>query len=340
MTDSLASNLSTRVQLETHFDEYLGTIVDYLRQEYSELRLPQELIDEVAATVIVRVSHASPEPVSLEQALYEAADEVVASRRPQLSRASLSGGEVSIFGSEFPASVPSLRLIQRSKQEPHSQPNIEASDALDSGRLSLPDPPQDLRAALGLGLEPHDGEQAPAIVKHLDQERLNTQLQEPTANVELKPESEAKAQAEVKPKQEPKPRRKPARRQEDKPRAKARKRPAVKAAAPWADDVTGLSLAVGPAGVHALPDEIAMLSMTGFPNNAKRAARLCVVALAEEIGVEPSVDLSSQIDRVTEALERLASALTDAAHDPRHAAMEWQRTARKATLQAFFCDRF
>ena len=123
-------------------------------------------------------------------------------------------------------------------------------------------------------------------------------------------------------------------------RAKARKRPAVKAAAPWADDVTGLSLAVGPAGVHALPDEIAMLSMTGFPNNAKRAARLCVVALAEEIGVEPSVDLSSQIDRVTEALERLASALTDAAHDPRHAAMEWQRTARKATLQAFFCDRF
>lgn len=152
MAESIAARRVVREHLETHFEEYLSSVSAYLRQAYPEFQLSNEVSEEIAATVIVRVSHANPEPTNIEKALTESADEVIRTRRPRLSQARLLEEVNGPLRSEFPRALPSLRLIQSLSRVPANSD----SDAREEGgafgkQLVLANPPIDLGASLGLG---------------------------------------------------------------------------------------------------------------------------------------------------------------------------------------------
>jgi hypothetical protein len=173
MADSLTARKLVREHLETHFDEYLSSVSSYLRQAYPELHLTEEASQEIAATVIVRVSHADLDPSHVEQALTDGADEMIRARRPRLThgrRGEELGGPLR---AEAPRPLPSLRLIQSFGRTPaNSDGNgvntdgvatgasgpdsnggehrreVDGSDVLAS-RLLLANPPRDLGATIG-----------------------------------------------------------------------------------------------------------------------------------------------------------------------------------------------
>ncbi len=358
MTESFAPKHSIRAQLETEFDAYLSAIANYLRREYADLELPQEFIDELAATVIVRVSHANPEPTSLQAALFAAADEVVTARRPQLSEriGSVEHEEPPI--SEIPASVPSLRLIARSRRgadlELAGRQGPESFDAvLDSARLMLANPPQDLREALNFRSKKALSEDEPGLTSASESAEREAEQPAPTERLsnaapaandtataasEAAPPSATMDEATVvarhakaKSKRAASPRKARSTRTSSDTRAMQRSAPQACASPP-------LSPHFGVTGTQLLPDEIAMVAMSGFPSNPSRAARLCVTALAEELGMPFNADLSLHVDHVVQALEQLAARWT-AGGDASQAASDWQRTARKATLEAFLRGR-
>lgn len=153
MAESIAARRVVREHLETHFEEYLSSVSAYLRQAYPEFQLSNEVSEEIAATVIVRVSHANPEPTNIEKALTDSADEVIRTRRPRLSQARLLEEVNGPLRSEFPRALPSLRLIQSLSRLPANAD----SDTRDEGgafgkQLVLANPPFDLGASLGLGV--------------------------------------------------------------------------------------------------------------------------------------------------------------------------------------------
>lgn len=152
--DSLAARRAVREHLEANFEEYLSNVSSYLRQAYPELQLSAEMSEEIAATVIVRVSHSNPEPTDLEKALCKSADDVVRSRRPRLSQARLLEEMNGPLRSEFPRALPSLRLIQSFSRGPAAGQDGETSGAAgfaQGTRLVLANPPVDLGASIGFG---------------------------------------------------------------------------------------------------------------------------------------------------------------------------------------------
>src|SRR5690606_5673731 len=86
-------------------------------------------------------------------------------------------------------------------------------------------------------------------------------------------------------------------------------------------------------------DDLAVLSMLGFPSNPRRAALLCVTAVSEELGLEANVDLSVYVAQVLAALEELRTKLDRTSPMPPDAHLQWQRVARQATLRAFLAAR-
>ncbi len=152
MADSLAARRLVREHLETHFEEYLSSVASYLQQAYPEFQLSNEVSEEMAATVIVRVSHANPEPTNIEKALTDSADEVIRSRRPRLSQAKLLDEVNGPLRSEFPRVLPSLRLIQRLSRAPVNGDGETKNLGVGMGnRLLLANPPLDLGVSIGLG---------------------------------------------------------------------------------------------------------------------------------------------------------------------------------------------
>lgn len=152
--DSLAARRAVREHLEANFEEYLSSVSTYLRQAYPELQLSTEVSEEIAATVIVRVSHSNPEPTDIEKALCKSADDVVRSRRPRLSQARLLDEMNGPLRSEFPRALPSLRLIQSFSRAPtHAQDSETPANAgfAQGTRLMLANPPVDLGASIGFG---------------------------------------------------------------------------------------------------------------------------------------------------------------------------------------------
>lgn len=152
--DSLAARRSVREHLETHFEDYLVSVSAYLRQAYPELQLSGEVSEEIAATVIVRVSHSNTEPEELDKALCSSADELVRTRRPRLSQARFLEEMNGPLRSEFPRAVPSLRLIQTLSRAPaiNGEGDSHAGSGLEAGsKLLLANPPTDLGASIGLG---------------------------------------------------------------------------------------------------------------------------------------------------------------------------------------------
>lgn len=152
--DSLAARRAVREHLEANFEEYLNNVANYLRQAYPELQLSAEVSEEIAATVIVRVSHSNPEPTDIEKALCKSADDVVRSRRPRLSQARLLEEMNGPLRSEFPRALPSLRLIQSFSRAPATGQEGETSGATgfaQGTRLVLANPPVDLGASIGFG---------------------------------------------------------------------------------------------------------------------------------------------------------------------------------------------
>lgn len=151
--DSLAARRAVREHLEANFDEYLSSVSTYLRQAYPELQLSNDVSEEIAATVIVRVSHANPEPDDIEKALCKSADDVVRSRRPRLSQAKLLEEVNGPLRSEFSRALPSLRLVQSFSRAPSAAAEGETSGAslVPGTRLVLANPPVDLGASIGFG---------------------------------------------------------------------------------------------------------------------------------------------------------------------------------------------
>ena len=150
--DSVAARRAVREHLEAHFDEYLSNVATYLRQAYPDLQLSNEVSEEIAATVIVRVSHSNPEPSDIENALCKSADDVVRARRPRLSQARLLEEMNGPLRSEFPRSLPSLRLVQSFSRSPAANADGETPAAFEPGsRLLLANPPVDLGASIGFG---------------------------------------------------------------------------------------------------------------------------------------------------------------------------------------------
>lgn len=189
MADSLAARRAVREHLETHFEEYLSSVSTYLRQAYPEFQLSNEVSEEIAATVIVRVSHANPEPTDIERALTESANEVVRTRRPRLSQAKLLEEVNGPLRSEFPRALPSLRLIQSLSRVPA---NVDA-EMVDEGeafgkQLILANPPLDLGASIRFGsaaseLEPgfdgtDTGDDPDARVTHVQEPRSGLSAEE------------------------------------------------------------------------------------------------------------------------------------------------------------------
>jgi hypothetical protein len=84
-------------------------------------------------------------------------------------------------------------------------------------------------------------------------------------------------------------------------------------------------------------DDLAVVAMMGFPTNPKRAAKLCVTAMAEDLGLDEHTDLADYAAVVAEALETLRAAWTSQV--PPDAHLEWQKVARQATLRAFLTTR-
>jgi hypothetical protein len=152
--DSLAARRAVREHLEANFDEYLSSVSTYLRQAYPDLQLSNDVSEEIAATVIVRVSHSNPDPDDIEKALCKSADDVVRSRRPRLSQAKLLEEVNGPLRSEFPRSLPSLRLVQSFSRAPSSNAEGETSagpSIVPGTRLVLANPPVDLGASIGFG---------------------------------------------------------------------------------------------------------------------------------------------------------------------------------------------
>ena len=95
------------------------------------------------------------------------------------------------------------------------------------------------------------------------------------------------------------------------------------------------------AAQDAIDDEIGMLSLAGYPNNPLRAARLCITAAADELGLEPAEVLRGAASEVANALQALLDARNK---EPdrfpvQRLHVEWQRVARKHTLRALFRHR-
>lgn len=466
---------SVREQLELQFDTYLAQVVSYLKEGYRELDLSPELIEEIAATVIVRVSHSNPEPERLEQALFASADDVVRARRPRLSQQKLMEGAHPPLRSEVPASLPSLRLIQRLNRASPSNTDDVDPDGLAIGRLSLPNPPVDLQASLNtmdfngakelegvsipsaarseLEAAPMPSAEIPSLqheprfqpvipsyddsIDELTNLRDKSRVNEPGAlERELDEQlstTALQAKPEVAPNEEDDPTdvaplgmRQPSivalneaahasslapfvlggasnapHSPPDATLTSVHPEPAVVAppvgtssAPPTKESVSPKALAELPAlfgqgagaesvaaqsasdfappptpksrtgGERAqgrrpnksktaaakkhvavasqptiqsygiLPDELATLSMVGFPDNPRRAARLCVAALADEVGLSSSDGFPGPVDAVTQALEVLQRGFAATGNVGAHAALQWQRVARQATLRA------
>jgi hypothetical protein len=81
-----------------------------------------------------------------------------------------------------------------------------------------------------------------------------------------------------------------------------------------------------------LRDDLSHLALAGYPDNPLRAARLCVTALADELGIDPARALDAAAERVAATLGALAFS-SEALEEPR---LAWQRTARQETLRALF----
>lgn len=457
---ALGSSLkrSVREQLELQFDSYLAQVVSYIKEGYRELELSPELIEEIAATVIVRVSHSNPEPERLDQALFASADDVVRARRPRLSQQKMADGNGPLR-SELPASMPSLRLIQRSSRMPANTDDVDA-DVLNPGRLSLPNPPVDLHASLNTmdfngakeleGVSSPSGEipslqeprfqpvipsydesideltslrdNGPANVPGELERELDEQLDkalEPTPEVLPREEEDPADVAPMGMRQpsivalnqaadasdvEPLVSEEPSKTPYSPPDATlasvhpepdaASSKVQTSSAPPTKESVIPKALAEMPAlfTQHAgadevalpsaselsppptpksragagtakarrssksktsaakkqlavasppaiqsygiLPDELATLAMVGFPDNPQRAARLCVAALADEVGLSSNDGFRGPVEAVTQALEVLQRGFAATGNVGSHAALQWQRAARQATLRA------
>lgn len=463
---------TVREQLELQFDTYLGQVVSYLKEGYRELALSPELIEEIAATVIVRVSHSNPEPENLEQALLTSADDLVRARRPRLSQQKLLDRMNGVSQSELPASLPSLRLIQRLSRVPASNTDDVAGDALVGlGRLSLPKPPVDLQASLNamgfhgakelegasipsaqipsLQHEPRPRPVVPAyddaldeltgmrerspvnepgeLERELDEQLTGTvlipkiqflpdesedpadaapigvrqpsilglpealesqQVESSKKNFELPakalappnvPTESTMAGARAEPvgaKELPSTSSVPPTKESIAPTALAEMPRLFQGASAPAEDTSGVlpeatdlpaskprrasskhkptaaarkktgktvvkkhTRVASPEHVvqsfGILPDELSMLSMVGFPDNPKRAARLCVASLADELGISSNDGFASLAEAVTRELETLRREYEATGQVGSRAALQWQRVARQATLRAF-----
>lgn len=482
MADSLAARRAVREHLETNFDEYLTRVSAYLRQTYAELQLSTEVSEEIAATVIVRVSHANAEPDDIEEALLESADEVVRARRPRLAQAKLLDEAGNSLRSEIPRALPSLRLVQSLGRVQAPGPNGETNATASTSRLVLANPPVDLGASLfeheggteadssdtiaddtaapnlraafddtppadsvrDSGLERSSAPAANAARFWADtdtdapwddndeltpspQHAAPTQARpSPPSNVDRRfdgdvfddvfgndassvpphgapgpsesgrrhttstpegvsheqstspeaglgsevPSSVPPTRESMRPApaaiaerpdvevaaSEPQPRtrrktpraRKPgaktARAKTATAKATSRTRPSkskskrttprARAAAPREP------LPAAPASsVGFVADDLAVLSMLGFPSNPRRAALLCVTAVSEELGIDGHVDLSPYVTEVLAALEQLKTLLDRTSPMAPDAHLQWQRVARQATLRAFLVAR-
>jgi hypothetical protein len=486
---------SVREQLELHFDSYLAQVVSYLKDGYRELGFSQEAVEEIAATVIVRVSHSNPEPEHLDQALFASADDVVRARRPRMSQQKMLDGATGSLRSEMPASLPSLRLIQRLSRVPASNTDdAGAADALESlGRLSLPKPPVDLQASLITsdlnGLKELEGASIPSAqipslqheprfqpvipsyddsLDELTELRARTKLHEPgelereldeqlagsALNRDAKPlpghdedpadeaplgmrqpsllalknsydapkalldipeealelhhtpmdatlagvhkgrvvSEAAPHSSSIPPTKEsvvppaiqelsgitaaasnveemagvePGPPRSKSRSAKS-PSSRSKPSPKSNSSKPALPKPPSLKARVGATpnprspsktqpknkaakrarsvgaeqhstrGFGILPDELSMLSMVGFPDNPRRAARLCVAALADELGLSSSDGFQGPAELVAKALASLSEEFAVSGHVGAHAALQWQRVARQMTLRALF----
>ena len=81
-----------------------------------------------------------------------------------------------------------------------------------------------------------------------------------------------------------------------------------------------------------LSDDLGTLALAGYPDNPLRSARLCIVALADELGIDPARALELSVDRVKGQLARLDRS----ANGGETPALAWQRTARQETLRSLF----
>lgn len=446
MADGLTARKLVREHLETHFDEYLSSVSSYLRQTYPELHLTEEASQEIAATVIVRVSHADLDPTHVERALTDGADEMIRRRRPRVTH-SRRGEELGgPLRAEAPRPLPSLRLIQSfgktpantdgaslesnrgairrevsreradrddltTRNEDNSREESggeksgaeKSSDALGS-RLLLANPPPDLGATIGWKDEPRDEggrsslgnteRDAQGSVSHDTQhtsdevnDRANADeatdgpLSErfdagslggalfgneakDTSEREVSHSSVPPTQGSVIPPQPeqstlgeeevalPTPRtrrKKPTTKTSSKatrrkPKAastSSKSKATAKGSRPRGSAGRGeaapLAGVAPPAVVPYVSDDLAVIAMVGFPGNPRRAAKLCVTAMAEELGLDDDADLSEQIVEVTGALEDLRNQWAQSV--PPDAHLVWQKRARQATLRAFLGQR-
>lgn len=424
MADSLTGRKLVREHLETHFDEYLSSVSSYLRQTYPELHLTEEASQEIAATVIVRVSHADLDPTHVEQALTDGADEMIRARRPRFLTHSRRGEDLGgPLRAEAPRALPSLRLIQSFGRTPANTDGVSGpeSDALGS-RLLLANPPRDLGATIGWkddalwkGDKPvsrgdvdgdaqnatstatqhamQDGEDAPADPhsERLDADslvgaalggspdsisaRLPDDLSDNLSdddNAWTAPERDDLVTGEhlrrelgererdefndEAPPPTQRTRRKKATTKTSSKATRGKPKAATKSsksksaakggrsrAAAARGEAAPAPPAVAPPAVAPLTsapyvsDDLAVIAMVGFPGNPRRAAKLCVTAMAEELGFDDDADLSHQIFEVTRVLEDLRGEWAQGV--PPDAHLVWQKRARQATLRAFLGQR-
>ncbi len=122
------------------------------------------------------------------------------------------------------------------------------------------------------------------------------------------------------------------------PPPSSRRRTPTPAALPPAPATETLRI---PRGTEPLGDALSGLACCGFPDNPLRAARLCLVSLADELGADP-VDALSHTVEVADALEAVVRRHAEPGTRPWPRVdllTDWQRVARRATLRALYRER-
>lgn len=97
----------------------------------------------------------------------------------------------------------------------------------------------------------------------------------------------------------------------------------------------GPRIAIGP----TISEDFGVFALAGFPDNPRRAARLCITALADDLDLDPGPILETALDHVVNELSQLIEHASSGDGErllPFDIA--WQRVARRATLRAVMAE--
>ncbi len=311
-------NANVRDRLEADFDFYLNTITEHIREAPSLHRLPDSLAHEIAALVIAQASQGCTSADDLDEYLNRRAEKLAEERLAHLPPEALadsgdSQSEPADTVSSFPAVRPPRPEPEGKESAAPSLPTsfdtrpeharqYHAGDAERDARESAWDASSDDRVTLaGFPGGTEPPDQSPLPVDPRSSVRQHEPDEREQAHDGDTP-SKAIQQARA-------------------------SRPTPAGTRTW--------------DAAPLNDDLAQLSLAGFPNNPKRAARLCITALADELGLDPADALATCCNRVAGALATIANEI--AAHITSPYAepgpgfrREWQRVARRESLRAVF----